>query len=126
MAARRGRKKATRRRRKSFSVTNAIFSVAYGSILTEGVFKTSLPEFLIGDLGFGIKSGGGVSLKELISRPDLFQWAASNAVSQLPTMVVQSFALGITERIFKKVMAMPLRRINSGLVKPLLGAGIRI
>ena len=126
MAARRGRKKATRRRRKSFSVVNAVFSVAYGSILTEGVFKSSLPEFLIGDLGFGITSGGGISLKELISRPDLFSVAASNAVASLPTMVIQSFALGISERIFKKVMAMPLRRINSGLVKPLLGAGIKL
>ena len=126
MAARRGRKKAPRRRRKNFSVTNAIFSVAYGSILTEGVFKTSLPEFILGDLGFGIQSGGGISMKELLQRPDLFSVAASNAVASLPTMVVQSFALGITERIFKKVMAMPLRRINAGLVKPLLGSGIRL
>jgi hypothetical protein len=126
MAARRGRKKTTRRRRKSFNVTNAIFSVAYGSILTEGVFKSSLPEFLLGDLGFGIQSGGGISLKELIARPDLFNQAASNATASLPTMVIQSFALGISERIFKKVMAMPLRRINSGLVKPLLGAGIKL
>ena len=126
MAARRGRKKTTRRRRKNFSVTNAVFSIAYGSILTEGVFKTSLPQFLVGDLGFGIESGGGISLKELISRPELFETAASNAITSLPTMVIQSFALGITERIFKKVMAMPLRRINAGLVKPLLGAGIKL
>jgi len=44
----------------------------------------------------------------------------------LPSMVVQSVALGVSEKIFKRVMSMPLRRINSGLVKPLLGAGIKI
>jgi len=44
----------------------------------------------------------------------------------LPEMVVKSFGLAVTERIFKKVMAMPLRRVNSGIVTPLLGKGIRV
>jgi len=65
-------------------------------------------------------------LKELIGRPELLNAAASNAVAALPMMVVQSVGLSVSERIFKKLMAMPLRRINSGLVKPLLGAGIKI
>jgi len=52
--------------------------------------------------------------------------AASNAIGAVPMMVVQSVALSVSERVFKKLMAMPLRRINSGLVKPLLGAGIKI
>lgn len=124
---RRGEKKKAPRRRKSFSIVNAVFSVGYGSIITEGLFKTSLPEFVLGDMGFaGIKSGGGISLKELISRPELIQQAGSNAFANLPMMVVQSLGLSIVERIFKKTMSMPLRRVNAGLVKPVLGAGIKL
>ena len=118
--------KTTRRPRKSFSLTNAVFSVGYASILTNGIFKVSAPEFLLGDVVKGISSGSGISLKELIQRPELLQSAAGNAVSALPMMVVQSVALSVSERVFKKLMSMPLRRINSGLVKPLLGAGIKI
>jgi hypothetical protein len=124
---RRGGKKRAPRRRKSFSLVNAVFSVGYGSIITEGLFKTSLPEFVLGDMGIaGITSGGGISLKELISRPELIQQAGSNAFANLPMMVVQSLGLSIVERIFKKTMSMPLRRVNAGLVKPVLGAGIKL
>ena len=125
MAARR-RKKATRRRRKSFSVTNAIFSIGYGSILTEGFFKTNLLEFLLGDMNLGFTSNGGISIKELMGRPELLEVAMKQGTAALPEMVVKSFGLAVTERIFKKVMAMPLRRVNSGIVTPLLGKGIRV
>jgi|TARA_R110000751_G_scaffold207069_1_gene310975 hypothetical protein len=125
MAARRKTKRSPRRQ-KSFSLTNAVFSVGYASILTNGIFKTNAPQFLLGDVVSGISSGSGISLKELIGRPELLNAAASNAVAALPMMVVQSVGLSVSERIFKKLMAMPLRRINSGLVKPLLGAGIKI
>ena len=108
---RRGGKKRAPRRRKSFSIVNAIFSVGYGSIITEGLFKTSLPEFVLGDMGFGIDSGGGISLKELITQPRLLGVAGSNAQTALPMMVIQSLGLSIVERIFKKTMAMPLRRV---------------
>jgi len=123
--ARRKMRKAPRRR-KSFSISNALFSVGYASILTEGAFKTSAPQFLLGDVVSGYASGGGISLKELIARPELLETAANNVMASLPTMVVQSFALGITEKVFKQVMKTPLRRINSGIVKPLLGAGVRV
>ena len=122
------RRKARRapRRRKSFSLSNALFSVGYATILTEGAFKTSAPQFLLGDVVPGYSSGGGISLKELIARPELLETAASNTMAALPTMVVQSFALGITEKVFKQVMRTPLRRINSGIVRPLLGNQVRV
>jgi len=118
--------KSAPRRRKSFSLTNALFSVGYASILTQGAFKTNAPQFLLGDVVPGIASGGGISLSELIKRPELLETSAQNVMRNLPSMVVQSVALGVSEKIFKRVMSMPLRRINSGLVKPLLGAGIKI
>lgn len=74
-----------------------------------------------------MQSGGGISLVELLQRPeDLGATALRNARIALPTMVMQSFGLAVSERIFKKLMAMPLRRINAGIVTPLLGKGIRV
>jgi len=125
--ARRGRK-APSRRRKSFSITNALFSLGFANILSQGVFKTNIMTFFLEGTGLGVgSSGGGISLTELISRPDqLGQAAISNAQKNLVPMVFQSFGLAVTERVFRKLMAMPLRRINSGIVTPLLGKGIRV
>jgi len=125
--ARRGRK-APSRRRKSFSITNALFSLGFANILSQGVFKTNIMTFLLEGTGLGVgSSGGGISLTELISRPDqLGQAAISNAQKNLVPMVFQSFGLAVTERVFRKLMAMPLRRINAGIVTPLLGKGIRV
>ena len=125
--ARRGRK-APRRRRKSFSITNALFSLGFANIISQGVFKTNIMTFFLEGTGLGVgSSGGGISLTELISRPDqLGQQAIGNAQKNLVPMVFQSFGLAVTERVFRKLMAMPFRRINAGIVKPLLGAGVRL
>ena len=84
--------------------------------------------FFLEGTGLGVApSGGGISLTELISRPDqLGKAAISNAQANLVPMVFQSFGLAVTERVFKKLMAMPFRRINAGIVKPLLGSGVRM
>ena len=127
--ARRGGRKATRRRRKTFSISNAIFSLGFASILTQGFFKSNVLTFFLEGTGIGgrMASGGGISLTELIARPEQLGAAAlSNAQSNLGTMVMQSFGLAVGERVFRKLMAMPLRRINSGIVTPLLGKGIRV
>ena len=125
--AHRGRK-APRRRRKSFSITNALFSLGFANIISQGVFKTNIMTFFLEGTGLGVgSSGGGSSLTELISRPDaLGQQAIQNAQKNLVPMVFQSFGLAVTERVFRKLMAMPFRRINSGIVKPLLGSGVRL
>ena len=74
-----------------------------------------------------MSSGSGISLTELISRPEaLGAQALKNAQSNLPNMVMQSFGLAVGERVFRKLMAMPFRRINAGIVKPLLGSGVRL
>lgn len=126
--ARRG-KKAPRRRRKSFSITNAIFSLGFASILTQGFFKTNVLTFFLEGTGIGggMSSGGGISLTELISRPEqLAATALSNGQANLGQMVMQSFGLAVGERVFRKLMAMPFRRINAGIVRPLLGSGVRL
>ena len=125
--ARRGRK-APRRRRKTFSITNALFSLGFANILSQGIFKSNIMTFFLEGTGLGVPaSGSGISLTELISRPDaLGQAAIQNAQKNLVPMVFQSFGLAVTERVFKKLMAMPFRRINAGIVKPLLGSGVRL
>ena len=120
--------KSRTRRRKIFSVTNALFSLGFANILSQGIFKSNIMTFFLEGTGLGVPaSGGGISLTELIARPDALGAAAiKNAQSNLVPMVFQSFGLAVTERVFKKLMAMPMRRINSGIVKPLLGSGVRL
>lgn len=128
MAARRG-KKTRSRRRKTFSITNALFSLGFASIISNGIFRTNILTFFLEGTGIGggFSSGGGISLQELIARPEVLgEQALQNAQKNLPKMVIQSFGLAVTERIFRKVMSMPFRRIQSGLVTPLLGKGIRM
>tara|TARA_Y100000593_G_C4280844_1_gene322683 strand:+ start:339 stop:725 length:387 start_codon:yes stop_codon:yes gene_type:complete len=128
MPAHRGKKRKTPRRRKSFSVTNAIFSLGFASIITQGIFRNNILSFFLEGSGFpGTVSGGGISLKEIINSPGkMTELAIGNAKSNLVDMVFKSMGLAVTERVFKKLMAMPLRRINSGLVTPLLGRGVRL
>ena len=120
--------KSRTRRRKIFSVTNALFSIGFANILSQGIFKSNIMTFFLEGTGLGVPaSGGGISLTELISSPDRLGAAAiENAQKNLVPMVFQSFGLAVTERVFKKLMAMPLRRINSGIVRPLLGSGVRL
>jgi hypothetical protein len=102
--------------------------LGFANIISQGVFRTNIMTFFLEGTGLGVgPSGGGISLTELISRPDtLGQQAIGNAQKNLVPMVFQSFGLAVTERVFKKLMAMPFRRINSGIVKPLLGSGVRL
>jgi hypothetical protein len=124
MAARR-RKKPVRRRAKSFNISNALFSVGYASIFTQGAFKTNAPAFFLQGVVPGVSSGSGISLSELVARPELFNQAGQNLMKNVPSMVFQAFGLSIAERVFKRAMRMPIRKINSGLITPLLGKGVR-
>ena len=133
------RKKAKRpRRSRSFSLTNAAFSVGYANILSSGVFGTNLAGFLLGrdSSGYGSSqvSGTGISLQELIgiasgggseSGGDL-STIQSNLKDNLPSMIIQSVALSVTERVFKSVMRRPLANVNRNIVRPLLGNMVRV
>jgi len=127
--ARRARK-VTRRRRKSFSITNAIFSVGYADVISRGLFGTNILSFFLGrtsaGFGGGFVSGPALGIKELIDDPTALNTVLANAQKQLPNMLIQSFMLGITERVFKQVMRRPLANVNRNIVKPLLGAGVRL
>ena len=125
------RRKARRvRRRKPFSVVNSIFSLAYANILTTGIFGTNLLNFFLGKTsagyGGGFVSGPGIGIRELLTNGSTQGQIIDNLSSNLPNMLVQSVMLGVTERVFKSVMRRPLANVNRNIVKPLLGAGVRL
>ena len=133
------RKKAKRpRRARSFSITNAAFSLGYANILTSGIFGANLPEFILGrtSSGYGssIVSGAGISFQELIgiaagggsSTGGNLATIQTNLKSNLPSMLIQSVTLSVTERVFKSVMRRPLSNVNRNIVRPLLGNMVRV
>ena len=127
------RRKAKRiRRRKSFSIVNSIFSVAYANIISSGLFGVNLLGFFLGLSGGtygkypGFVSGAGIGIKELMTDGSAWGQIVDNAQKNLPNMLIQSLMLGVTEKVFKSVMRKPLANVNRNIVKPLLGAGVRL
>lgn len=141
MAARRGRKKRTYRR-KSWSLLNALESYVYASIITENTLGTSPWGFITGatdigmtnvyDSGLGTTStaltgAGQISLGDIISNPGLaLGQAAQNFQGALVPMAIQSALTSITFRLGKRLLRRPLSNVNRNLVKPMLGAGVRL
>ena len=141
MAARRGRKKRTYRR-KSWSLLNALESYVYASIITENTLGTSPWGFITGatDIGYREAFPGSpesfttspvgvdvISLGDIISNPGLaLGTAAQNFQGALVPMAIQSALTSMTFRIGKRLLRRPLANVNRNLVKPALGAGIRL
>jgi len=135
------RRKAQRRRRSrpAFSISNALFSLGYANILSNGLFGTNIAGFLFGrtsaGYGAGFVSGPGISLNELINigaggggSPEGgdFQTIQNNLRNNLPSMLMQSITLSVTQRVFKSVMRRPLADVQRNIVKPLLGNMVRV
>ena len=126
------------RRSRSFSLTNAAFSIGYANILSTGIFGTNVAGFLLGrdsgGYGSSIVSGPGISFQELIgiasgggsSAGGDLSTIQANLKSNLPSMLIQSVTLSVTERVFKSVMRRPLANVNRNIVKPLLGNMVRV
>ena len=100
------RKSRKRRARRSFSLLNALESYTYAAIITENVAGTSPWGLLTGKTALGIMS--------------------ANFQTNLIPMAIQAATVGVGFRIGKRLLRMPLANINRNLVKPMLGAGIRI
>ena len=149
--ARRTRKKTTRRRARSFSILNAIESYAYASILTEGLFSATPVQFIMApgnltdasskltpaqtqsyfmsnpDLGGELYGANPLSLRDIMQDPGF----AANAIlgrgqANLVSMAVQAATVSVGMRLFKRLLRRPLSNIQRNLVKPALGAGVRL
>ena len=113
-----------------------------GAILSEGIAGTSPWGLLTGatdlsygaiDVGAGQATGmgwsgaGAISLGDIISEPgQALSVMASNFQSNVIPMAVQGVAVGIGFRFGKRLLRRQISSVNRNLVKPMLGAGIRL
>ena len=121
---------------------NALESYVYASIITENTLGTSPWGFITGatdigyresfDQGLGVGSTSlvgtnEISLGDMISNPGLaLGQAAQNFQGALVPMAIQSALTSITFRLGKRLLRRPLANVNRNLVKPMLGAGVRL
>ena len=135
------RKTKRRRSRKSFSVLNALEAYVYATILTEGIAGTSPWGLITGatDLKTNITTGGvgrgdmvisgqgEISLGDIMSQPHLaLDTMASNFQNNLAPMAIAAFSTSMAFRIGKRVLRRPISNINRNIMKPALGAGIKL
>jgi len=145
------RRKATRRRRsRSFSILNAVESYAYASIMTQGLFDASPVEFLTGsdnvtesglaltpdqtqnyfpnNPNLGATYGANpLSLADIVGNPSF----AANAIigrgrANALGMAMQAATVSVSMRLFKRLLRRPISNIQRNLIKPALGAGVRL
>jgi len=135
-------KKGKRRRRASFSILNALEAAIYGEILMRGTTGSGIISFFTGegDIGQGVgETFGGIttysnpvgtgeiSLTDLMQEPSLaLATISSNFKSNILPMSLAAFTTSISFRIGRRMLRRPLASVNKNLVKPVLGAGIRL
>ena len=144
------RRKAKRRsRRKTFSILNGLEALAYATILTEGVAGTSPWGFITGksDLKGSFEgqflqmtsgNGGGngitevtgaeeISLADLATNPGTALTAMGmNFTNNLIPMALAGFATSISFKVGKRLLRAPISSVNRNIIRPALGAGVRL
>ena len=143
-------KAKTRRRRRSqpFRILDAIEALAYGQIISVGLTGGGLYEFVTGkqdlalkqastvyDAGLGVMSlssnaiGGAdvISLKDMIAEPTLaIAQVTQNFSDNISPMATAGLVTGVTFNIGRRVLRRPIAQFNNKLMKPLLGAGVKL
>jgi hypothetical protein len=120
MPARR-RKKATRRRGpKMTSIIGLAEGYVQANIVTENLMRTNPLEFVLGDVAPGIASGGGISLVEIIRRPDLLQQVGERAMnpSILGNIAIQSLVSRAAFKFGKRVLRPNINMLNRLVFRP--------
>lgn len=132
------RRKTKRRRSRSWSLLNALEAYTYGTILTEGIAGTSPWGLLTGatDLSYGPVGAGSlqgwtgagqISLGDIATEPaQALSVMASNFQQNVIPMAMQGVAVGIGFRFGKRLLRRQISSVNRNIVKPMLGAGIRL
>ena len=138
------KKKTRSRRRKTFSVINALEAYVYATILTEGTAGTSpfgmitgKPDItemtfknpLTGDMTATGEFVGTdvISLADIATEPAVaLSTLAMNFQKNLLPMSLAALTTSFTFRIGKRLLRRPISNINRNLVVPALGAGIRL
>ena len=83
-----------------------------------------------GDFGGGgmvTVGGDAISLGDIATEPALaFSTMANNFQANLIPMAFAAFGTSFTFRIGKRLLRRPISNINRNIIKPALGAGIRL
>ena len=90
------------------------------NIVTENLMKTNPIEFVLGDVAPGIVSGGGISLVEIIRRPDLLQNIGANAMNPaiLGNIAIQSLVARVAFKFGKRVLRPNINLMNRLVFRP--------
>ena len=146
----RRRTKTKRRRSRSFSILGAVESYAYASIMTQGLFDASPVQFLTGsdnvtESGLALTpeqtqnyflnnptlgatyGANPLSLADIVGNPGF----AANAIigrgrANALGMAMQAATVSVSMRLFKRLLRRPLANVQRNLIKPALGAGVRL
>jgi len=147
MAKARG--KTRRRSRSTFRILNALEALAYGQIISVGLTGGGLYEFVTGKQDLAYKTGGTVydssfggvtsmspnaitgtdiiSLKDMIAEPTLaVAQLTQNFSSNIVPMATAGLVTGVTFNIGRRVLRRPINNFNRNIMKPLLGAGVKL
>jgi hypothetical protein len=97
------------------------------NIVTENLMSTSPIEFVLGDVVPGIASGGGISLVELIKRPELIETVGANAMNpaKLGNIAIQSLVARAAFRFGKRIMRPNINLMNRLVFRP-AGLGVKL
>ena len=136
------KRKSRRRSRKSFSILNALESLTYAELLSRGITGGGIGQFLTGkgdlvsvanyDSGTGsymdvVTGADAISLMDIVQSPSLAtSTMAINLQNNIIPMAVGAATTAVTFNVGKRLLRRPISNINRNLVRPLLGAGIRL
>jgi len=74
-----------------------------------------------------VTGAGEISIGDLMKEPTMaLDTMANNFQSNLAPMAIAAFGTSITFRIGKKLLRRPIANINRNIMKPALGAGIKL
>lgn len=132
------RRKTRTRRRKSFKLLNALESLTYAEILSRGVAGTGIAGFIggQGDIAStydtagamtGYSGTGSISLTDIVQNPGVStSTMAMNLQKNIIPMAVGAATTALTFNVGKRLLRRPINNINTNLMRPLLGAGIKL
>ncbi len=136
--------KAKRRRSTGIKILNVLESYTYASILSQGLAGNSPIGLITGDTDLGIVETSGysfglpvtgtrvvgaqsLSLGDIISEPQLaLNRMRSNFENNWASMAIQTTLTRFTFKFGKKLLSAPIANVNRNIMKPLLGAGIKL
>mgnify|MGYP003132646085 CR=1 FL=1 len=142
------KRKPKRRASRAVRLLNVLESYTYASILSQGVAGTTPLGMLTGEedlmtssriipgsftsgVGFQyedvVTGGDKISLRDIITQPGLaIGQMTQNLQANLLPMAVASIGTGIAFRFGKRLLRRPIGNINRNIMKPLLGAGLKL